>query len=266
MQHHAFNIGRPHVDAWWHRHTQLGIISTGFDGARGDRGDDLLHQLEEGDWILAYSNGHGFVGAGIVGPVSSYRLLPTSRLPVGWESDHRHLRGVTWIYAVTRLTDGIPADQVGRQAPRQTRERLPEDTGKQLIQLLASRAPPVTCSETLTHLNQALAERVSRSAADSSEARRERLNRAPKLPVRVPVLACEFVRNADVVAEVLFRANGQCERCRKPGPFLRRTDSTPYLEVHHKTQLAVGGEDTLENAIALCPNCHRELHYGAGAV
>ncbi|MEY8786001.1 HNH endonuclease [Citrobacter freundii] len=23
------------------------------------------------------------------------------------------------------------------------------------------------------------------------------------------------------------------------------------------------GEDSVENAIALCPNCHREAHYGA---
>jgi 5-methylcytosine-specific restriction protein A len=34
------------------------------------------------------------------------------------------------------------------------------------------------------------------------------------------------------------------------------------LEVHHKKQLSEGGEDTVENAIALCPNCHREAHYG----
>jgi len=26
--------------------------------------------------------------------------------------------------------------------------------------------------------------------------------------------------------------------------------------------LANGGSDTIENTIALCPNCHREFHYG----
>jgi 5-methylcytosine-specific restriction protein A len=26
--------------------------------------------------------------------------------------------------------------------------------------------------------------------------------------------------------------------------------------------LSTGGEDTLENAIALCPNCHRRAHFG----
>ncbi|WP_147195697.1 HNH endonuclease [Rummeliibacillus stabekisii] len=36
----------------------------------------------------------------------------------------------------------------------------------------------------------------------------------------------------------------------------------PNLEVHHIKRLADGEEDTVENAIAVCPNCHRELHFG----
>ncbi|WP_342542729.1 HNH endonuclease signature motif containing protein [Paenisporosarcina sp. FSL H8-0542] len=36
----------------------------------------------------------------------------------------------------------------------------------------------------------------------------------------------------------------------------------PYLEVHHIKRLADNGEDSVENAIAVCPNCHRELHFG----
>ncbi|WP_256325004.1 HNH endonuclease signature motif containing protein [Nitrosomonas sp. Nm132] len=43
---------------------------------------------------------------------------------------------------------------------------------------------------------------------------------------------------------------------------MRKHDGSPYLEVHHKIPLAFGGEDTVVNAIALCPNCHREAHYG----
>lgn len=57
-------------------------------------------------------------------------------------------------------------------------------------------------------------------------------------------------------------AKGICERCRKPAPFIRDNDNSPYLEVHHKIPLADGGDDTVENAIALCPNCHRQAHYG----
>ena len=70
------------------------------------------------------------------------------------------------------------------------------------------------------------------------------------------------MRNPNVIIEVLSRAGGICERCNKQAPFIKKKDNTPYLEVHHKIMLSDGGEDTVENAIALCPNCHRELHFG----
>ncbi len=61
---------------------------------------------------------------------------------------------------------------------------------------------------------------------------------------------------------MLNRANGICEKCKQKAPFIRKKDNTPYLEVHHKQQLSEGGDDSVENAIAVCPNCHRELHFG----
>lgn len=68
-------------------------------------------------------------------------------------------------------------------------------------------------------------------------------------------------RNAAVQAWTLQQANGRCELCRDPAPFVR-ADGRPYLEVHHVRRLADGGEDVPENTVALCPNCHREAHYG----
>ncbi|WP_321951641.1 HNH endonuclease [Burkholderia cenocepacia] len=103
---------------------------------------------------------------------------------------------------------------------------------------------------------------VERALGDSPALRRARLGEAPRLPQKTRVVTEAYIRNPDVVAEVLIRAKGACERCAKPAPFIRRSDCTPYLEVHHRVQLSAGGEDVVENAIALCPNCHRELHYG----
>lgn len=105
---------------------------------------------------------------------------------------------------------------------------------------------------------------VTRALADTSAARRKRLSRSNKKPIKIKAVTEIYVRSADVVAEVLLRANGACERCKESAPFLRKKDHTPYLEVHHKQRLADDGEDTVENAIALCPNCHRELHFGVG--
>lgn len=104
---------------------------------------------------------------------------------------------------------------------------------------------------------------VKKSSSDAN-ARRDRLAKAkakPKPESRL-VLIREFDRNPDVIAEVLERAKGICEKCEKKAPFIRKSDRTPYLEVHHITQLSDDGDDTVENAIALCPNCHREKHYG----
>lgn len=106
---------------------------------------------------------------------------------------------------------------------------------------------------------------VERSLSDSAVARQQRLAVATKLPESIQVISRAFRRNADVVAEVLIRANGTCEECHSSAPFLRATDNSPYLEVHHLKQLSAGGEDTVANAIALCPNCHRKLHFGKGS-
>ena len=81
---------------------------------------------------------------------------------------------------------------------------------------------------------------------------------AGKQPQTVYTLSKNYRRNADVIAEVLYRAYGICENRGNFAPFNKRSNGTPYLEVHHIKQLAHGGEDTIENAKALCPNCHRK--------
>lgn len=107
---------------------------------------------------------------------------------------------------------------------------------------------------------------VASSLTDSSEERRKRLKTAPKQPARTVHVVIGYARNPDVVAEVLSRAAGKCEGCKRPAPFMRRSDGTPYLEVHHVQQLSEGGEDTVANASALCPNCHRNRHHGVISV
>jgi 5-methylcytosine-specific restriction endonuclease McrA len=102
---------------------------------------------------------------------------------------------------------------------------------------------------------------VLHSRKDSKK-RQVRLNTAPKIPESFFTKTRIFRRNPDVIAEVLERANGVCEKCKKKAPFNRASDGTPYLEVHHLIFLSNGGEDTIENTLALCPNCHREFHFG----
>lgn len=80
-------------------------------------------------------------------------------------------------------------------------------------------------------------------------------------PKKIVSPSTQFARDPRVVAWVLNEANGKCECCGDNAPFAR-IDGSPYLEVHHLKRLTDGGSDRVSNAIALCPNCHRELHYG----
>ena len=103
---------------------------------------------------------------------------------------------------------------------------------------------------------------VEQSKLLSKKQRHKRLKNANKQPKLTLKVTYTYNRNHDVVAEVLDQANGVCGRCKKPAPFNRAKDNTPYLEVHHKIRLADKGEDTVENSIALCPTCHRRVHFG----
>lgn len=142
-------------------------------------------------------------------------------------------------------------------------EGIREVTMHKLRGVAATHQALAAAPESLAEFDANFKLAVQRSLAGSSSERQKRLRTSNKIPKRTPVVLFAFERNPDVVAEVLLRANGICERCSTAAPFLRRKDSTPYLEVHHVVQLSCGGEDTVENATALCPNCHRELHYGA---
>lgn len=72
-----------------------------------------------------------------------------------------------------------------------------------------------------------------------------------------------FVRKPEVREAVLKRARGRCEHCDKPG--FRQANGAIYLETHHIVPLNEGGPDRTDNVIALCPNDHREAHYGEAA-
>jgi len=103
---------------------------------------------------------------------------------------------------------------------------------------------------------------IKKAQNDSSENRLKRIAAAKKNPERIRVYSYTYKRNPDIVAEALARASGKCERCKNKAPFVRASDNSPYLEVHHVKSLVNGGEDSLENVMAICPNCHREMHFG----
>lgn len=147
MAYHVFNIGAPNTTDWWQENLDRGVITAGWDGDPGDRGELVLRDMDEGDWVLAYANGHGYVGVGIVESEDSYYLHP-ARLPHS-ESDHQHERAVRWIHAVQDISRAVTITEAGRQAPRQTKERERDAVkSESIIALLAQRVSDDISKET----------------------------------------------------------------------------------------------------------------------
>jgi 5-methylcytosine-specific restriction protein A len=72
-----------------------------------------------------------------------------------------------------------------------------------------------------------------------------------------------YERSRLVRDAALARAAGVCQLCGQPG--FSTAAGTIFLETHHVVPLAEGGADRLDNVVAICPNDHREAHYGRDA-
>jgi 5-methylcytosine-specific restriction protein A len=79
----------------------------------------------------------------------------------------------------------------------------------------------------------------------------------PKEAVRLA-----YQRSSVIKKYVLERAGNTCESCGNPAPFNRKSNGSPYLEPHHINRLSDGGLDHPKFIGAICPTCHRKIHYG----
>ena len=84
-----------------------------------------------------------------------------------------------------------------------------------------------------------------------------------EFPDRASKSSAVVIRDAKVRSYILKLADGKCEYCGKLG-FLM-SNGKHYLEAHHVIALCDQGKDTVENVIALCPEHHRQAHYGKDA-
>lgn len=54
---------------------------------------------------------------------------------------------------------------------------------------------------------------------------------------------------------VMSRDNNTCQCCKRGGP-----DYVDILDLHHIEEVYLGGKDTVENGLAVCLNCHKQIH------
>ena len=76
-----------------------------------------------------------------------------------------------------------------------------------------------------------------------------------------------YPRDRKVAINALVKANFNCEYDNTHMSFISKSTNKRYLEPHHLIPLAYSDQfenslDIEENIVALCSNCHNEIHYG----
>jgi len=240
MHYHAFNIGKPNTDAWWARNKSMNVITVGW--AR-DSGHRELHDMDEGDWVLAYSNEHGFVGTGIVGSRESYHVRELCDLPPDYESPtHLQFRTVTWIRFVDRLDHAVSPSEAGFH-PVATKARI---------------------------VDHALAERIVRLIGAQSSVVEGRL------PEEIPdnsscyegavqtVLVDRYERSPDARRVCVDHWGSICSVCNFDFAQKYGALGAGYIHVHHLRLISSDKKAHKVNPVTdlrpVCPNCHAMLH------
>lgn len=236
----AFGIGNMGGMRRNKRVPHLVIISDPFKGLYQDRwAGDVLHYTgmgKNGDQRLNYSQNKTLNLSPQTGePVHLFEALdPGSYTYVGevelvdapyedWQPDEKGRNRRVWMFPVRPKPGGI----------------IPEWSDAQLRTL------------------QKIQERKVRKLSDKEVERRAKA--AKKRSPKRPVTSYQRYRDQNVADYVKRLADGHCDLCRGPAPF-NKQDGEAYLECHHIVWLANDGEDSIENAVALCPNCHRRMH------
>ena len=118
----------------------------------------------------------------------------------------------------------------------------------------AKDTPEANVSEQLQRLSDRAAAGLSIKYLEDAA------SRLPSKPKKRTSEREEFVRSPLIAELVRRRSRDQCEFPGCTAELFQRDDKSNYLEVHHIVWLRNGGEDTVKNAAALCPRCHRAMH------
>jgi len=156
--------------------------------------------------------------------------------------------------ASAETTDGTrePVKDSGGTEPTSTdetesagRTEETQDTASPNLESTTSSKPPATASDLRTL-------RAKAEAAASDEPTRDTSSTGG---------GSRYQRSSAIKKYVKARADGVCEACGDPAPF-ETPDGQPYLEAHHVDELGQGGKDHPDKVAAVCPTCHKRIHYG----
>ena len=149
-----------------------------------------------------------------------------------------------------------------RLAAEPYQEEQPDNNGQSRnvwifpLKLIDEGHPALISEDSLIKIQK---ERERKAYQLSETELKKRAESAPKKSGTRYTVVKQYDRNENVILYVKNKANNICDLCKLPAPF-RDRNRRPYLEVHHIEWLSRGGADSIVNAAALCPNCHRKMH------
>lgn len=111
--------------------------------------------------------------------------------------------------------------------------------------------------ELVENLEKDLVEKEIVRMSNQQLARRSAISKVDKNPKTTETTV--YYRDPYLKEMVKRIAAGKCQYCGNDAPFIDN-EGQPYLEEHHVKRLADGGTDTINNVVAICPNCHRKVH------
>jgi hypothetical protein len=267
------NQGQPS----WFGERNAGIVCATGDDSRGLTFRRTVSEVKTGDITLHYRKGFVLAFSRAKENGEFFKKLPNvngENYPSGWRFRAEYYDLPTPLAKsdfvedlIPSITTGYPINKVGN--PKQGYFFRFDHAGIRLVLKHVPEPIPDWLSRfrdpNVSTFEQVFAELEARIKSSQSLTDAERIRKiaaAPDFPEQRQVISMTFDRNEHVIVSVLKRAKGICEKCRKKAPFIRRSNRSPYLEVHHTLPLCKGGKDKVENAVALCPNCHREEHHG----
>lgn len=133
---------------------------------------------------------------------------------------------------------------------RTAKDRADEERQAIVFQLVRASAVLELDADSLP-ADASLAELAAAADADPTE------ESGPKDGLRTT-----YARSEALKLFVRARADGRCEGCGGDAPFVTKAGD-PYLEAHHTSRRSDSGPGNRRTVIALCPNCHSRVHYGA---
>ncbi len=123
--------------------------------------------------------------------------------------------------------------------------------------MLEDKQKEVFLSDQTIKMKQELREKKVRKLDESELENRARTAR--RKSSKRQTISTTYERDPYITEFAKRWAKGICQLCDQPAPYVNK-NGEPHLHTHHIKWLSLGGEDSIYNTIALCPNCHDKMH------